>query len=117
MPTEKQQARQNPTATPMPRKPARKSAPKASAKPAKPKPKPQLAARAARPAALTAGGKRAIVRGCIAACAGSSNFGPNTQLNNIPADAQCVQVCVIERTGEPINVAGSDTENSIVAKL
>jgi hypothetical protein len=66
------------------------------------------------PAAAASGG---FVHACIVGCAGHDNFGPNTQLRNIPADPQCVQACVTEQSGKPVIVTASDTENSIEGKL
>jgi hypothetical protein len=101
----------------MPKQPTKKPSPKASAKPAPGRPKKKSAARDPERAVLTREDKRTIVHNCIAGCAGRDDFGPNTQLRNIPADAQCVQTCVIDRTGKRIIVTSTDTENSIVGKL
>lgn len=75
------------------------------------------APRALAPAVLTPQQKRTIVHSCIRGCAGNNSFGPNDQLQNIPADAQCVQVCIIDRTGKPVLVSDTDTENDIVGML
>jgi len=61
--------------------------------------------------------KHDIVRGCIRGCSGRDDFGPNKQLRNIPADAQCVQACVTDETGTRIIVTSTDTQNSIAGKL
>lgn len=102
----------------MPKKLVRKGATKSTAKSGGAKPKKRKpAAEKAIPRARSAGGNTAVVHSCIQGCAGHDNFGPNDQLKNIPADAQCVQTCVIDRTGKPVLVSETDTENDIVGML
>jgi hypothetical protein len=101
----------------MPKKPARKATTHTAAEPSPAKPGRKPSAKKAEPRARSAGGNTAVVHSCIRGCAGHNNFGPNDQLKNIPADAQCVQTCVIDSTGKPVLVSDTDTENDIVGML
>jgi len=100
----------------MPKKPAKKATTKTAKKPAA-KPQKKPTAKKAKPAALMALANTAIVHSCIRGCAGHDNFGPNDQLKDIPAGAQCVQTCIIERTGKQVLISETDTENDIDGML
>jgi hypothetical protein len=97
----------------MPKPPARKRTTKAATKPAVAKPKKKSAAKMAERSVLNEADCRAIVHACIAGCAGHDDFSPNDPLANIPANAQCVQTCIIEKTGRQVLVSETDSENDI----